>query len=203
MVEAEAPRPGVSGGGERLGGIYIYEQNALHQISRMVQAESAAFRKNKWILENVVSSQIGETQVVSQHQKEVVWDTNLTFDLLNVVTVQPNTLSVRGLYQYVDYLRANGLDSAAYEHAMWGKIVAPIVTGIMVFLAIPFVFGPLRSVGIGNRVLVGALAGIGFYLVNQMFSYVGLVFGLNPVLSALGPACLAFGLGYWLLRRIF
>ena len=189
--------------GERLGRIYIYERDASHHISRMVQAESAAFRKNKWILENVVSSELGEGQVVSRHEKAVEWNTNLSFDLLSVVTVHPSTLSVRGLYQYIDYLRENGLDSSTYEHAMWGKIVAPIITGVMVFIAIPFVFGPLRSVGIGSRVLVGALAGIGFYLINQMFSYMGLVFGMNPVLIALTPACLALVLGYWMLRRIF
>ena len=101
-----------------------------------------------------------------------------------------------------NYLQENGLDTAAYEQALWGKIVAPLVTAVMVFIAIPFVFGPLRSVGVGHRILPGALAGIGFYILNQMFAYMGIVFGLNPVLSALAPAGIAFGAGYFMLRRV-
>jgi len=188
--------------GERLGGIFIYERDASQQISRIVQAQSAVFQKNQWILENVVSSDLASQQVTSQHEDKLIWDTNLSPDLLSVVTLLPATMSIHGLYQYANYLNKNGLDAATYEHAMWGKIVAPFVTGVMVFLAIPFVFGPLRSVGVGHRVLVGALVGIGFYLANQMFSYVGIVYNFNPVMSAILPAAFAFIVAYWMLRRV-
>ena len=73
----------------------------------------------------------------------------------------------------------------------------------MVFLSIPFVFGPLRSVGIGHRILVGTLAGVGFFILNQMFAYMGVVFGLNPVFSAMAPAAMAFVAAYAMLRRVF
>ncbi len=188
--------------GERLGGIFIYERDESHQIFRIVQAQSAVFRKNQWILEGVVSSDLTSKQVTSRHQKKMIWDTKLSPDLLSVVTLIPATMSIRGLYQYIAYLKKNGLDSATYEYAFWGKIVAPLVSGVMVFLAIPFVFGPLRSVGVGHRVLVGALVGIGFYLANQMFSYVGIVYSFNPALSAMLPACLALAVAYGMMRRV-
>jgi len=151
----------------------------------------------------MVSSNISEQGVTSARVAEAPWQTNLSPDLLNVVTVKPNTLSIFGLYEYVNYLRDNGLDAAVYEQALWGKVVAPLVTAVMVFLAIPFVFGPLRSVGVGHRILVGTLAGVGFYILNQMFAYMGLVFGFNPLLSALAPALLAFMAGYYMLRRLY
>jgi lipopolysaccharide export system permease protein len=188
--------------GGRLGEIYIYQRDAQHRLKRIVRADSADYRDDQWILKGVVSSEIGEEQVFSTRVAEIPWQTNLSPDLLNVVTVEPNTLSIVGLYQYVNYLQENGLDTAAYEQALWGKIVAPLVTAVMVFIAIPFVFGPLRSVGVGHRILAGALAGIGFYILNQMFAYMGIVFGLNPVLSALAPAGIAFGAGYFMLRRV-
>jgi len=178
--------------GERLGGIYIYERNESHQISRMVQAKSAVFQEGQWILEDVVSSDLTSKQVTSHRQERLLWDTKLSPDLLSVVTLLPGTMSIRDLYQYVNYLNTNGLDAATYEYALWGKVVAPLITGVMVFLAIPFVFGPLRSVGVGHRVLVGALVGIGFYLVNQMFSYVGIVYSFNPMVSAFLPAGKSF-----------
>ena len=188
--------------GERLGGIFIYERDESHQISRIVQAQSAVFQKNQWVLEDVVSNDLTNEQVTSLRQERMIWGTKLSPDLLSVVTLLPGTMSIRDLYQYVNYLNKNGLDAATYEYALWGKVVAPLITGTMVFLAIPFVFGPLRSVGVGHRVVVGALVGIGFYLVNQMFAYVGIVYNFNPMVNAVLPAGLALAVAYGMMRRV-
>jgi lipopolysaccharide export system permease protein len=189
--------------GERLGRIFIFERDAAFRLKKMIRADSAVYRKGTWILQGVISSDVGAAKVTSSQIKESPWQTNLSPDLLSVVTVKPNTLSIIGLYQYITYLTDNGLDADIYRQALWGKIVAPIVTAVMVFLSIPFVFGPLRSVGIGHRILVGTLAGVGFYIVNQMFAYMGLVFALNPIFSALAPAGMAFLLAHFMLRRVY
>lgn len=188
--------------GDRLGQIFIFERSADYRIKRLLRAKTAVYRKGQWLLREVVSSEIGDGVVKSQNFKELPWQTQLSPDLLNVVTVKANTLSIWGLYQYLKYLRENGLDASVYEQTLWGKLMAPLVTAVMVFLAIPFVFGPLRSVGVGQRVMVGALVGIGFHIINQMFSYLGIVFGLNAILSASLPVLLAFIAGYLLLRRV-
>lgn len=188
--------------GERLGNIYIYELDDDNRVTRVVHAESAAYRKGHWVLEQVVSSRISPQRVTSSSVPSEPWDTRLSPDLLGVVTVKPNTLSILGLYQYVEYLHDNGLDADTYEQALWAKMMAPFITGVMVFIAIPFVFGPLRSVGIGHRVLVGALLGVGFHLVNQMFAYMGLVFSFSPAFSALFPAVVAFVVAVGFLRKV-
>lgn len=189
--------------GERLGQIFIFERDAMHRLVKLVQADSAVYRKGQWLLQGMLSSTITEEGVSSARVAEIPWQTNLSPDLLNVVTVKPNTLSIFGLYEYVHYLHDNGLDAAVYEQALWGKVVAPLITAVMVFLSIPFVFGPLRSVGVGHRILVGTLTGVVFYILNQMFAYMGLVFGFNPLLSALAPAGMALLAGYYMLRRLF
>jgi len=188
--------------GKRFWDVYIYERDKSHRIKRIVHAQSAVFRKDRWVLENVVSSELDGIRVVTHRQKSILWNTDLSPDLLNVVTLLPATMSIRGLYQYIDFLKNNGLDAASYQHALWNKVAAPFITGVMVFLAIPFVFGPLRSVGIGHRIFIGGLVGIGFYLINQVFTYVGVVYSVNPVVSAFLPASLAFALGYLMMRRV-
>jgi len=189
--------------GKRLGEVTIYTFDGEQQLTRMLYARSALYRDGRWVLENITSSTVSFDGVSARQIKSEPWDTRLSPDLLSVVTVKPNTLSIEGLYDYVGYLRENGLDAAVYEQALWGKIVAPLVTGVMVFLAIPFVFGPLRSVSIGHRILVGTLVGIGFHLLNQTFGYLGLVMGIYPALTALLPLALALGAGFWLMRRIY
>jgi lipopolysaccharide export system permease protein len=188
--------------GKRLGQIFIYEMDGANRLTRLIHAKSAAYRKGQWVLENVESSSISPQRVTSHLLVRQPWNTRLSPDLLDVVTVKPNTLSIIGLYQYVSYLHDNGLDAALYEQALWGKLAAPLITGMMVFLAVPFVFGPLRSVGIGHRVMIGALVGIGFYLINQTFAYLGVVFAVNPAVTALLPAMLALGAALLLLRRV-
>ena len=189
--------------GNRLGGVTIYTFDGEQQLTRMLSAKSAVFHEGRWMLENITSSEVSFDGVTAQRIDSEPWNTRLSPDLLSVVTVKPNTLSIMGLYDYVSYLRENGLDATVYEQALWGKIVAPLVTGAMVFLAIPFVFGPLRSVSIGHRILVGTLVGIGFHLLNQMFGYIGLVVGIYPAMTAVLPLALALGTGFWLLRRVY
>ena len=72
----------------------------------------------------------------------------------------------------------------------------------MVFLSIPFIFGPLRSVAIGQRIFVGTLVGISFYLLGQMFGYAGLLYKLPPAVSAALPTALFFFLAVMLVRRV-
>jgi lipopolysaccharide export system permease protein len=60
----------------------------------------------------------------------------------------------------------------------------------MVILAVPMVLRGGRSVTIGQRVLVGALVGLGFHLLNQAAGHLGVVYEMHPILSAAGPALL-------------
>lgn len=189
--------------GERLGDIFIYAINAKHELVMLQHARAAFHKDGSWILQGVTTTRFSGNEVVSSRAAEQAWPTALSPDLLNVVAVEPRTLSITGLYQYIDYLKKNGLMSESYEQAFWSKIARPFVTCIMMLLSIPFVFGPLRSVGVGSRMLVGALVGIGFHLLNETSSYVGLVFHLDPMISVFAPALLALLAAIVLLRRIY
>ncbi|MBI5041399.1 MAG: LptF/LptG family permease [Gammaproteobacteria bacterium] len=126
----------------------------------------------------------------------------LSPQLLNVVTLAPEDLSARDLYEYADYMRDNGLDAARYDLAFWRRLVAPVAGLVMLFLSIPFVFGPLRSAGTGQRLVWGVMTGVAFYLLNQTMSHAGQVYGLPAPISALLPALLFFAGGLWVMRQV-
>ena len=168
-----------------------------------MHARTAAYQENKWQLQDIQHSKISETGITTQHQSSAEWGSLLSPAVLGVVAVKPDKLSVLGLYKYIDYLQDNNLNADRYEMAFWKKIMLPLGTGVMVFLSIPFIFGTLRSVGIGQRIMVGTLLGIAFYLFNQTFGYTGLVYGLNPIVSAVLPPMLFLGLGLFLMRRVY
>jgi len=186
----------------RLAGVHIYEFDAGQRLRRITRARQARYENERWQLRDIVRTEFQDDRVISRRISKVSWNTLLDPQLLEVVAVKPQSLSATGLYRYINYLQGNGLDAGRYEMELWVKIVLPLATGVMVFLAIPFVFGSLRSVGIGQRIMTGALIGIAFYILNQVFNYVGLAYQLNPLISAMLPTLLFFGLAVWLMRRV-
>ncbi len=67
------------------------------------------------------------------------------------------------------------------------KLAAPITVIVMMLVAVPFVIGSLRQSGAGQRLFIGVLFGVGFYLVNEVTSSTGLIYGLSPVVTAFLP----------------
>lgn len=186
----------------QLADISIYEFGEKNNLQVVTHARTAMYQGNKWQLQDIQYSKISETGITTQHQPSAEWGSLLSPVVLGVVAVKPDKLSLLGLYKYIDYLQDNSLNADRYEMAFWKKVMLPLGTGVMVFLAIPFIFGTLRSVGIGQRIMVGTLLGIAFYLFNQTFSYVGLIYGMNPIVSAVLPPAFFLGLGLFLMRRV-
>ena len=78
----------------------------------------------------------------------------------------------------------------------------PVTTAVMIVLAVPFVFGPLRSVGVGQRIFVGSLFGIGYFLIDQTIGHMGLVYGLPPALAAMAAPLVFLSVAMFLVRRV-
>lgn len=189
--------------GGRLAGIYIYEFDRQLGLRRISSARSATYEDGRWSLEAVRRSRITDDGVVTERLPRMTWQSRLSPELLDIIAIQPDSLSTSGLYKYIRYLKGNGLSAGRYEMELWTRIVLPLATCVMVFVAVPFVFGPLRSVGVGQRILVGVLVGIGFYLFNQIVSYVGLVYQLNPAVSAVAPTALFLAGALYMRRKVY
>ena len=68
-------------------------------------------------------------------------------------------------------------------------------------LGVPFVLTAPRGVALGQRIVAGALVGIGFQMFSQTFGRVGLTFGLEPWLTAILPAAGVLTVCLWWMRR--
>ena len=141
--------------------------------------------------------------VTSAKQKSLPWDISISPDLIDVVSVKPETLSVWGLYQYTRYLRQNGLSVGRFEQTLWSKFTTPVITMLMVLLAIPLVFGSMRTVSISQRIFVGVLIGVGFNILNRLTNYAGLVYELNTAMYMLAPIVVAGIFTYFMYKRVY
>ena len=106
------------------------------------------------------------------------------------------------LFRYASYLEHQGLSSRAYFLEFWKKALAPITTLSMVLVACSFVFGPLRSVTMGLRIIFGILAGLGFRYLQDFSGYASLVYHFSPLLAAGLPIALSLFGGIVALHRV-
>lgn len=186
---------------DSLVGITLYQFDDSHVLRHVTHAERAQYQQDAWQLQQVTYTTYTEAQISRQQQSEALWYSTLTPNKLNVVTVKPESLSIAGLLDYLEYLDANQQDATRYQLALWRKLAQPITVAVMMILGLSFIFGPLRSVTMGARLLMGVIAGFSFHLSNEIFGPMSLVMGLPTFLGALLPSGLFAFAAILLLRR--
>lgn len=165
-------------------------------------AQEGRYEENGWLVSQVQQSEFRDGKVFTHQIAEERWSTTLTPEVVNVATIAPENLALWELLDFIGYLQENDLAAQRYETALWVRLFAPLSTGGMLLLALPFVFSSLRAVSIGQRVMIGTLLGISFYLINGMFSRFGLIYDIPPVISAGTPTLLVYLLWFQLMRRV-
>ena len=105
----------------------------------------------------------------------------------SVALLKPDRMSTIDLFQYIQHLEQNGQTSQRYEIEFWRKVFYPLSCIVMVVLALPFAYLHFRSGGITSYVFGGVLIGISFFLLNNVFGYVGNLRNWLPWLTAAAP----------------
>lgn len=182
--------------------IDIYEFDDKRRLTSATHASDARYVDGRWVLEDISRSDISPDGVEVTRTTQTGWNSLLDPGLLTVVIVEPHALPIWGLIRYVRYMTESGQEAGAYEVALWGKVVHPLLILAMIFLSIPILFGSARSTGIGPRIFLGVLVGIGFYIVSRTFSYLALLYGMSAWLAAFTPPLLFLAGAFLILRRV-
>lgn len=182
-------------------GVTRYQFDTQRNLLSASFARRALFQSDHWQLEDVVTTRLQEQSTAVVNSPSQRWDVQLNPQLLGTVVLEPEALSVTGLWRYIHYLADQGLANGRYWLAFWTKILQPLVTAALVLMAISFIFGPLRSVTLGQRVFTGVLVGFVFKIGQDLLGPSSLVFGFPPLLAVLIPAAICALAGLVLLRR--
>jgi lipopolysaccharide export system permease protein len=170
------------------GGVQIYQLDGDTSLAQIARANSAGIEAtNQWLLFDYTETSFDAGGTNTRRLPSVRLDYEVSPDLLQLSVVREDLLDTRALTRYIAYLRANGLDASRYLGAYWQRIASIVSLLFMTMLALPFVFGSLRSAGTGARMIVGVVIGLGYYVAVQLSSSTGQVFGFDPVLSAWAP----------------
>jgi len=185
-----------------LTGITLYTFDGRNELTSLTRAAKANYDGENWFLSRITKTSFTKQGLSVDKISKQKWDTLLSPNLVSVVSVSPENLAIWKLSSYIDYLEENGLDSSNYRLSFWTKVFMPITIGTMILIAIPFIMGSLRHSGVGQRILIGFLGGLSFYLVNRLSGQMGIVYGLPPVLSAGLPTLLVLIWSAYVLRRL-
>tara|TARA_R110002167_G_scaffold2771_5_gene13675 strand:+ start:3559 stop:4632 length:1074 start_codon:yes stop_codon:yes gene_type:complete len=181
--------------------VTVYRFDEKLALQQIISGQQANYDGQAWLLKNVEYTNYLATQISVTQKEQDYWISTLTPDKLGVVTVKPEALSIGGLYGYIEYLQNNSQDSKRYELALWRKVLQPLTVGVMLLMALSFIFGPLRSVTMGARIIMGVLTGFGFFVSNEVFGTLSSVYQLPPLFGAAFPSVVFAFIAMYLLQR--
>jgi lipopolysaccharide export system permease protein len=185
--------------------VKIYEFNSKGQILASVQAAQGEFSDDAWLLKNVQRQEFflpesaapttttlpppaGSVRVErSKLLADWRWPTGISAEMVSVALLKPERMGTLDLFQYIRHLQANGQTSQRYEIEFWRKVFYPLSCLVMMVLALPFAYLHFRSGAISGYVFAGVMIGISFFLLNNVFGYIGNLNDWEPWLTAALP----------------
>jgi lipopolysaccharide export system permease protein len=201
FVNVREVRPDAS-----LRSVRVFEFDDRFQLRSISQAESGRYvGSGTWALDGVVRTVFSGDAAHVEKYPEMTWKSALNPDLLAVLLVVPERMSLVNLYIYIRHLSGNQQKTDRYDIAMWKKLIYPLAALVMMALALPFAYMQDRMGAVSIRVFAGIMLGIGFHMLNGLFSSLGVINSWPPFFSAITPSVLflvaAAGMLWWVERR--
>jgi lipopolysaccharide export system permease protein len=163
----------------------IYEFDPSYRLTAISRAHKATYRgPNHWDLDTVEVTRFQGERAILEHTMHATWHSALTPDILSVLKVNPESLSVLNLRAYIEHLRENHQKSTRYEIAFWNKFLYPLAAITLMVLAIPFALGSARAGGVGGKIVMGIIIGMAFHFASRLFSHAGLLNDWPALISA-------------------
>lgn len=198
-----------------LADITIYRVSENYQyLKDLTTISTAQFDNNEWKLQQVITrtfedktdEKMGDKPKKYSIKKETV-ETAYTSvlikpDILKVTVADPEQLSSLQLTKLIKHQESNGLNADKFKLAFWKHFSIPFSALVMLMLAMPFLFSSQRSSGGGQRLFIGIVVGIVFFLTNNVLNEIGIVYNFPPLASAFFPVFLFLFVALIAIKRV-
>ncbi|MFL9871028.1 LPS export ABC transporter permease LptG [Paraburkholderia megapolitana] len=194
--------------------VRIYEFDAKFRLSNVRIAKSGKYQPpGHWLLKDVTDTQLIDVppptgagtkptdalNPVYRAEQVTVPEyslrSELTPQILSVLLVSPERMSMFNLFRYIQHLTENHQDSQRYEIALWRKLLYPFAVFVMLVLSLPFAYLHTRAGVVGVKVFGGIMLGMSFQLFNTLFSHIGTLNTWPAPLTAATPGLIYLVLG--------
>lgn len=171
-----------------LADIEIYAIDKQGRLTQLTQASRADYAGNgTWLLSGVLQSELERTQVQETAQINMRWQDLLSAEQASILMLPLQALAPNDLLRMIANLKRNQLDTHEYEVVLWQQV--SLLPGLlaMALLSLPFLLGSVRSISAGQRVIIGGMIGMVFYLAQQLSGHLAGILGVNPPVAILTP----------------
>lgn len=182
--------------------IYQFRFDNQHHLKIARFIRKAKYTQQGWHAYDIQQTEFNVGSTKAEAFAEMLWDVPVKPKILTISSIDPDEMTLHELNRYIREQKRSHQNVHIYQFAFLQRIIQPLTTMVMMVLAIPFIFGPLRSSTMGSKLLVGAAVGFSFHILSRFFGPVSTVFQLPPELAALGPTFLFAVLGIYLMRRV-
>jgi lipopolysaccharide export system permease protein len=182
-------------------GLALYQFDPQRQLLSTRHANRAQYIDGVWHLTKQRSTYFEQGRTRVERKDEALWQSQLKPELLALLAQEPTEMSIQALLGFNDYMASQNLSSRPHQLELWGKLLQPLAIFSLVLIAVSFVFGSLRSVPMGQRVLVGIIVGLVFKFSQDLLGPASTVYGFSPLVAVLTPILACILVGGWLLRR--
>ncbi|KMY84972.1 putative Permease [Candidatus Paraburkholderia calva] len=184
--------------------VRIYQFDPKFRLSNVRIAKSGVYEPpGHWKLTDVTDTQLADADPTALNPsdalnpiyraKETTLPTyslrsELTPNILSVLLVSPDRMSMFNLFRYIQHLTENHQDAQRYQIALWRKILYPFAVFVMLILSLPFAYLHTRAGVVGVKVFGGIMIGMSFQLFNTLFSHIGNLNTWPAPITAAAPA---------------
>ena len=183
--------------------IRMYEFDDAYRLLTIRSAVSGRFDETgTWILDDVTETRFKESKQADPlnpvysaqtfSHPIISLNSEVTPQILSVLLVSPEKMSIISLGRFISHLRDNKQDAQRHSIAFWKKVIYPFTIFVMLALALPFAYLKVRAGSVGIKVFGGIMLGMSFQLFNSLFSNVGLLGSWPALLTALTPPLVYF-----------
>ncbi len=181
----------------------IYQFDGGNRLQSIANAQRGDYQSgNRWLLTDVHKTSFDRGEVALDRLKTMQWETVVRPDILSVLLVVPEQMSIWSLLTYIDHLRENKQATLRYEIAQWSKLLHPFAVLVLMLLALPFSVHHIRSAGLSTKIFTGIMLGLAFQLLNRLFMNLGVLNEWNAVVSASLPSLLFLSMAMAMLFRV-
>ncbi|MEE9413371.1 MAG: LPS export ABC transporter permease LptG [Methylococcales bacterium] len=184
--------------------IEIFEFKESHQLVTYIRADVARLQQNgEWVLTNASVKHFHDKSIDIIQHNNFSWKTFLSTTEIRALEFPIDSLSIGDLSGYVSYLKRVGEPYQDHRHQLWKKISRPFSAAVMVLLASLFAFGSHRSPNKGKRIIQATVVALMLYFTSEIVANAGILFGANPILTAILPILIIISIVILQLKRTF
>ncbi|MPV56506.1 LPS export ABC transporter permease LptG [Burkholderia sp. HI2761] len=198
--------------------VRIYEFDSKFQLQNVRIAQTGRYEPpGHWLLTGVTETELTPIKPISGQPADALnpvfrsqqvslpeyrLRSDLTPQILSVLLVSPERMSIVNLFRYIQHLKENQQDTQRYDIALWRKLLYPFAVFVMLVLSLPFAYLHTRAGVVGVKVFGGIMLGMSFQLLNTLFSHIGTLNTWPAPLTAATPGLIYLALGLFALKWV-